>query len=98
VLRGIFGSMRNELTGVWRTLHNEELRNLYSLESTIKIMNSRRMRWAGHVARMGKRGTHIHYSGKTRRKETTRKTKMLVDGYVKMDLGEIGGVIRTRLV
>jgi hypothetical protein len=90
VLRGLFGSKRNELTGVWRTLHNEELRNLNFLQSIIKIMKSRRVRWAGHVARMGKRGTHIHYFGKTRRKETTRKTKMLVDGYIKMDLGETG--------
>jgi hypothetical protein len=48
VLRRIW----DEVTGEWRTLHNEELRNLYSLPSIIRIIKSRRMRWAGHVARM----------------------------------------------
>jgi hypothetical protein len=56
VLRRIFGPKTDEVTGEWRKLHNEELRDLYS--SPIKF---RRMRWAGHVARMGKRGTLIDY-------------------------------------
>jgi hypothetical protein len=47
--------------GEWRKLHNEELCDLYSLPSIIRIMKSRRMRWAGHVARMGKKGTRIGY-------------------------------------
>jgi hypothetical protein len=51
VLRRIFGPKRNELTGGWRK-HNEELRDLYSSPSIIRIIESRRMRWAGHVARM----------------------------------------------
>jgi hypothetical protein len=51
VLRIIFGSKREEVAGGWRRLHNEELRNLYA--SRNKVMNSRRMRWAGHVTRMG---------------------------------------------
>jgi hypothetical protein len=54
VLRRIFGPKRDEVTGEWRTLH-EELRNLYSSPSIIRIIKSRRMRWAGHVARMGRR-------------------------------------------
>jgi hypothetical protein len=54
VLR-IFGPRRNEVTGGWRKLHNEELYNLYSSPSIIIIINSRRMRWAEHVAQMGKK-------------------------------------------
>jgi hypothetical protein len=56
VLRRIFGPKWDEVTGEWRKLHNEELRDLYSLPSTIiRIIKSRRMRWAGHVARMGEK-------------------------------------------
>jgi hypothetical protein len=59
VLRRIFGPKRNEVTGEWRKLHNEELHGLYSSPSIIRIIKARRMRWAGHVARMGRRGTRI---------------------------------------
>jgi hypothetical protein len=52
VLRRIFGPKRDEVTGEWRKLHNEELRDLYSSPSIIRIIKSRRMRWAGHVSRM----------------------------------------------
>jgi hypothetical protein len=55
LLRRIFGPKRDEVTGGWRKLHNEELRDLYSLPSIIRIIKSRRMRWAGHVARMGEK-------------------------------------------
>jgi hypothetical protein len=54
VLRIIFGSKRDEVTGEWRKLHNEELHNLYSSPDIIRQVKSRIMRWAGHVARMGK--------------------------------------------
>jgi hypothetical protein len=54
VLRRIFGPKRDEVTGEWRTYRNEELHNLYSSPSIIRIMKSRRMRWAGHVAQMWK--------------------------------------------
>jgi hypothetical protein len=60
VLR-IFGRKRDEVTGGWRKLHNEELHNLYSSPSIIRMIKSRRMRWDGHVARMGQRGMHIGY-------------------------------------
>jgi hypothetical protein len=53
VLRRIFGSKRDEVTGEWRKLHNEELYNLYSSPDIIRQVKSRPMRWAGHVARMG---------------------------------------------
>jgi hypothetical protein len=52
VLRRIFGPKRDEVTGDWRKLHNEELHNLYSSPSIIRIIKSRRMRWAGHVAQI----------------------------------------------
>jgi hypothetical protein len=52
VLRRIFGPKRDEVTGPWRKLHNEELRDLYSSSSIIRLIKSRRMRWAGHVARL----------------------------------------------
>jgi hypothetical protein len=55
VLRRIFGPKRDEVTGKWRKLHSTELRDLYSSPSIIRIIKSRRMRWAGHVARMGEK-------------------------------------------
>jgi hypothetical protein len=55
LLRRIFVAKRDEETGGWRKLHNEELRDLYSSPSIIRIIKSRRMRWAGHVARMGEK-------------------------------------------
>jgi hypothetical protein len=61
VLRRIFGPKRDRVTGGWRKLHNEELHNLYSSPSIIRIIKSKRMRWAGHMARMGRRGTCIGY-------------------------------------
>jgi hypothetical protein len=55
VLRRIFGPKRDVVTGGWKKLHTEQLHDLYSLPSIIRIMKSRRMRWAGHVARMGEK-------------------------------------------
>jgi len=53
VLRRIFGPRKDEVTAEWRTLHNEELNDLYSSPNIVRVVKSRRMRWAGHVARMG---------------------------------------------
>jgi hypothetical protein len=53
-LRRIFGPKRVEVTGEWRKLHNEELNDLYCLPNIVRVIKSRRMRWAGHVARMGR--------------------------------------------
>jgi PAS domain-containing protein len=58
VLRRIFGLKRDEVMGGWRKLHNEELRALQSLPSIIRIIRSRRMKWAGHVARMREKNTY----------------------------------------
>jgi hypothetical protein len=76
VLRRLFGPERDLVTGGWRKLHNEELHDLYSSSSTIEIIKPRRMRWAGHVARMGeKRNVYGLLVGKPAGKETTRKMK-----------------------
>jgi hypothetical protein len=61
VLRRILGPKRDEVTGEWRKLRNEELHNLYSSPNIIRMIKSWRMRWGGHVARMGERGMHTGY-------------------------------------
>jgi hypothetical protein len=61
VLRRIFGPKRGEATGAWRRLHNEELSDLDSSLNIIRVIKSRRMRWAGHVVRMGKREVHTGF-------------------------------------
>ena len=59
VLGRVFGAKRDEVTGEWRKLHTEELSDLYSLPNIVRVVKLRRMRWAGHVARMGDgRGVH----------------------------------------
>jgi hypothetical protein len=62
------------VTGEWRKVHNEELHNLYSSQDIIRQIKSRRMRWAGHVARMGGEKSEQGFGGRARRKETTWKT------------------------
>ena len=65
VLRRVFGPKRDEVTGEWRKLHNEELNDLYSLPNIVRMVKSRRMRWAGHVARKGEdRVEHSELVGK----------------------------------
>jgi hypothetical protein len=61
VLRRIFGSKRDDMVGGWRKLYYEELHNLYSSPTIIRVIKSRRMRWAGHVAYMGRSGMHMGF-------------------------------------
>jgi len=63
VLRSVFGPKRDEITEEWRKLHNEELSDLYSLPIIVRVVKSRRMRWAGHVARMARRERGVQGSG-----------------------------------
>jgi hypothetical protein len=70
VLRRIFGRKKDGVMGGWRKLHNEKLHNLYSSSSIIRIIKSRRMRWAGHVARMGaKRNVYRLLAGNQRERD-----------------------------
>jgi hypothetical protein len=81
VLKRIFGPKSDKVTGEWRTLHNEQLHDLYSSPSIIRIVQSRRMRWAGHVARMGeKRNVYRLLGGSARGEEAAGKTKTQVGG------------------
>jgi hypothetical protein len=74
VLRRIFGPKREE-DGSWRKLHNDELHSLYSSPNVVRVIKSRKMRWAGHVARMGVGERCLQGFGwKARRKETAGKT------------------------
>jgi hypothetical protein len=59
VLRRIFGPKRDEVKGDWRKLHNEELNDLYCPLNSVRVIKSRRMRWAGHIARMGESRVYI---------------------------------------
>jgi hypothetical protein len=91
VLRRIFGPKRDEVTGGWRKLHNKELRDLYSLPSIIRIIKSRRMRWAGHVVRMGeKRNMYRLLVGKPEGKRPLGRPRHRWADNIRMDLGEVG--------
>jgi hypothetical protein len=91
LLRKIFGPGRNEVTGGWKKLHNEELRDLNSSPSIIRMIKSRRMRWAGHVARMGeKRKAYRLLVGKPERKRPLGRTRRRWVDNIRKDLGEVG--------
>jgi hypothetical protein len=89
VLRKIFGPKREE-DGSWRKLHNDELHDLYS-SPNIKVIKSRRMGWAGHVARMGEgRGAYRVLVGRPEGKRPLGRPRRRWEDNIKMDLGEIG--------
>jgi transcription termination factor 2 len=91
VLRRIFGPKRDGVTGGWRKLYNEELHKLYSSPSIIRIIKSRRMRWAGHVARMGEtRNMYRIFVGKSEGKRPLGRPRHRWINNIKMDLSEIG--------
>jgi hypothetical protein len=89
VLR-IFGPKMEE-DGSWRKLHNDELHSLYSSPNIVRVIKSRRMRWAGHVACMGEgRGVHRVLVGKSEGKRPLRRPRRRWEDDIKMDLREIG--------
>jgi hypothetical protein len=91
VLRRIFGPKRDGVTGGWGKMHNEERHNLYSSPSIIRIIKSRRMRWAGHVARMGEmRNVYRLLVGKPEGKRPLGRPRRRWIDNIKMDLLEIG--------
>jgi hypothetical protein len=91
VLRRIFGQKRDEVTGEWRKLHNKEFHDLYSSPSIVRIIKSRKMRRAGHVARMGeKRNAYRLLVRKPEGKSPLgRQRRRWVDN-IRLDLGEVG--------
>ena len=91
VLRRIFGPRRDEVTGEWRRLHNEELNDLYFSPNIVPVIKSGRMRWAGHVARMGEeREVYRVLVGKPEgRRPLGRPRRRWVDN-IRMDLHEVG--------
>jgi hypothetical protein len=90
VLRRIFGPKRDEMTGEWRKLHNEELRDLYSSPSIIRIIKSRRMKWAGHVARMReKRNAYMLLVRKSEGKRPLGRPRRRKVDNIRMDLAEV---------
>jgi len=86
------GPRRDEVTGEWRKLHSEELRDLYSLPNIVRGVKSRRMRWAGHVARMGEgRGVYRVLVGKREGRRPLGRPRRRWENNIKMDLREVGG-------
>jgi len=91
VLRRIFGPKRDEVTGEWRKLHIEELNDLYSSTNIVRVIKSRRMRLAGHVARMGeRRGLCRVLVGKREGKRPLGRPRRRWEDNTKMDLQEVG--------
>jgi hypothetical protein len=87
---------RDEGTGKWRKMHNEELNDLYSLPNIVWVVKSRRMGWAGHVARMGEdSGVHRVLVGKPEGKRPLGRPRRRWEDNIKMDLQEVGGVVGT---
>ena len=92
VLRTVFGPKRDEVTGEWRKLHNEEISELYSLPNIVRVVKSKRMRWAGHVARMGEgRGVHRVLVVKPEGKGPLGRPRRRWEDNIKMDLQDVGG-------
>jgi len=91
VLRRIFGPRRDEVTEEWRRLHNEELNDLYCSPNIVRVIKSRRMRWAGHVVRMGEeREVYRVLVGKPEGKRPLGRPRRRWVDNTRMDLQEVG--------
>ena len=92
MLRRLFEPKRDEVTGEWRKLHNEELSDLYSLPNTVQVVKSTRMRWAGHVSRMGE-GRVVYWVlvGKPEGRRQLGRPRHRWENNIKTDLREVGG-------
>ena len=91
VLKRIFGPRRDEVTGEWKRLHNEELNGLYSSSNIMRVIKSRRMRWAGHVERMGwERGAYRILVGKPEGKRSLGRPRRRWVDNIGMDLQKVG--------
>jgi hypothetical protein len=91
VLRRIFGPKRDEVTREWRRLHNKEFYALYSSPNIIRVIKSRRLRWAGHVACMGEsRGAYMALVGKPEGRRPLERPRRRWEDNIKMDLQEVG--------
>jgi len=91
VLKRIFVPKRNEVTGEWRKLHNEELNNLYPSPNIVRVIKSRRMRWAGHVARIGEgRTVYRLLVGKPEGRRPPGRPRRRWEDNIRMDLRKVG--------
>ena len=91
VLRRIFGTKKDEVTGEWRKLHNEELNYLYCSPNIFRVIKSRRMRWAGHVARMGeRRGVYRVLLEKHEGKRPLGRPRRRLEDNIKIGFSESG--------
>jgi hypothetical protein len=91
VLGRIFGPKRDEVTGGWRKLHNEELHGLYSSPSIVRVIKARRIRWAGHVARMREvKGAYKILVGRPEGRKPLGRPRHRWEDSIKMDIREIG--------
>ena len=90
MLRRIFGTKRDEVTGEWRKLHIEELNDLFASPNIVRVIKSRRMRWVGHVARMGeRRGVYRVLVGTPEGKIPLGRPRRRWEDNIKMDLREM---------
>jgi hypothetical protein len=89
-LRRIFGPKRDEVIGGWRKLRNSELHNLYFSTSIIRIIKSRRVRWAGHIARLGRRGMHIGFLWESRKEDLDVGGRIILRWILKRENGMYG--------
>jgi len=91
VLRRVFGPQMEEVTGEWRKLRNEELNYLYCSPNIVRVIKSSRMRWAGHVPRMGeRRGVYRVLAGETEGKRPLGSTRCRWDDNIKIHFQEVG--------